>query len=247
MHVKKLYQVVSAILFLVMAFMVPYAQAAQITLTWTKPTTNANGTPLTDLAGYKIYYGQASRSYGPGIDMHNVNSFTLSNLEEGRTYYFAVTAYDFSGNESKFSNEKSVTIPPPNENDEVVLPPKTVTASAWQAPNAPANTRDGALNTRWSAAGDGQWVVYDLGSQMTVSQVAIAWYQGNQRRGFFAIEVSSNGTSWTEVYSGESSGKTLDLEPYGFAAVSARYVRIVGYGNTANPWNSLTEVKIYGR
>jgi F5/8 type C domain len=253
MHVRKLYQAISAILFLAMTFMVPYAKAAQVALTWTKPTTKANGTPLTNLAGYKLYYGRASGTYGPGIDVGNVTFFTLSNLEEGQTYYFAVTAYDSSGNESKFSNEKSVTIPPKrdvptppaDDNNSVALSPKTVTASASQVSNVPANTHDGNPNTRWSAEGDGQWIVYDLGSQMTVSQVAIAWYQGNQRQSSFAIEVSSNGTNWTEVYSGESSGKTVELEPYSFTAVAARYVRIVGYGNTANQWNSITEVEIY--
>ena len=46
----------------------------------------------------------------------------------------------------------------------------------------------------------------------------------------------------------EKDGVTKDLgelEPYAFADVTARYVRIVGHGNTANAWNSLTEVEIH--
>ena len=176
-----------------------------------------------------------------------MNSFTLSNLAAGQTYYFAVTAYDVYGNESKLSNEKSVTIPPANPGDDVVLSVQTVTASAWQDPNMPTNTLDGNLSTRWSADGKGQWIRYDLGAQRTVSQVAIAWYQGNQRRATFAIQVSLNGTSWTEVHRGSSSGTTLAPEAYAFADVPARYVRLVGYSNTINSWNSITEVKVSGR
>ena len=104
-----------------------------------------------------------------------------------------------------------------------------------------------SVKTRWSAKGEGQWIAYDLGAaQPTVSQVAIAWFKGNRRTAVFTIEVSMNGHDWTEVYSGGSSGKTRDLEPYAFAAVPARYIRLVGFGNDDNRWNSLTEVEIAG-
>lgn len=66
-----------------------------------------------DLAGYKIYWGLASRSYGTpvAVPLPHTPTATVSNLPTGRTYYFAVTAYDVSGNESGFSNEVSQTIP----------------------------------------------------------------------------------------------------------------------------------------
>ncbi len=84
--------------------------AGSVTLSWEAPATNEDGTPLNDLAGYKIYYGTSSRNYSFYINVGNVNSYTVYNLTEGVTYYFAVTAYDVSGNESKFSNEVSKTI-----------------------------------------------------------------------------------------------------------------------------------------
>jgi hypothetical protein len=49
--------------------------------------------------------------------------------------------------------------------------------------------RDGDLNTRWSAQGDGHSIVYDLGSAKNVGQVDIAWYRGNRRTTDFAIQV----------------------------------------------------------
>lgn len=79
-------------------------------LTWEAPTTNVDGTPLTDLAGYKIYYGVSSGEYTKVIIItDNITTYTIENLSSG-TYYFAVTAYDTAGNESAYSNEVSKTI-----------------------------------------------------------------------------------------------------------------------------------------
>src|ERR1700690_1811631 len=77
---------------------------SSVTLTWTPPTTNTDGTPLTDLAGYNVYYGTSSRSYGSPVNVGNAITYTVTNLTPG-SYYFAVTAYDTSGNESAYSNE----------------------------------------------------------------------------------------------------------------------------------------------
>jgi len=88
-----------------------YAFSAQATLTWNAPTTNIDGTPLTDIAGYKIYYGTASGNYSQTVDVGNLTNSGVSNLSDGTTYYFAVTAYDTSGNGSGYSNEVSKTTP----------------------------------------------------------------------------------------------------------------------------------------
>ena len=69
-----------------------------ITLAW-----NPNKEP--DLAGYKVYYGTASRKYGPGIDIGKVTSYSLIGLLKGQKYYISVTAYNKSGRESPFSKE----------------------------------------------------------------------------------------------------------------------------------------------
>lgn len=82
---------------------------AIVTLAWNAPTTNADGTPLTNLAGYKVYYGTASGSYTSTINVGKVTSYTINNLASG-TYYFAVTAYDTVGLESGYSNEAAKTI-----------------------------------------------------------------------------------------------------------------------------------------
>jgi hypothetical protein len=127
------------------------------------------------------------------------------------------------------------------------VPVCEVKASYYQDGHPPEHTIDGDLSTRWSAEGDGQWIEYDLCSTRNVGYVKIAWYRGDQRIAQFDIKVSSDGIVWSPVYSGESSGTTVDLELYDFNDVTARYVRIVGHGNTQNDWNSITEVEIYGR
>jgi len=122
-----------------------------------------------------------------------------------------------------------------------------ITASEYQEPNVPANTQDKSLETRWSASGyDGDWIKYDLGSTKTVAYLKIAWYLGDQRTADFDICVSSNDSDWTEVYSGTSGGATVELQDYDFSDVGARYVRVTGYGNSENHWNSITEVEIHG-
>ena len=60
-----------------------------------------------DLAGYWLYYGTASREYTQMIDVGNIIGFRLDQLQEGVTYFLALTAYDFDGNESGFSKEIS--------------------------------------------------------------------------------------------------------------------------------------------
>lgn len=76
-----------------------------IILDWDAPTTNADGTALTDLVGYKIHYGTASGVYDHSIDVGNVTTYALAGLTKGQTYYVVATAYDTSGNESGYSNE----------------------------------------------------------------------------------------------------------------------------------------------
>ena len=80
------------------------AQAAQVTLAW-----DANSEP--DLSGYKLYYGTSSGNYPNTISLGLVTTDTVTNLTDGVTYYFALTAFDAEGFESGKSNEVSYTPP----------------------------------------------------------------------------------------------------------------------------------------
>lgn len=74
---------------------------ATATLTW-----NANTD--SDLAGYRVYYGTSSRNYPNSISVGKVTSATVSGLTVGTTYYFALKAFDTSGNLSGYSAEVSI-------------------------------------------------------------------------------------------------------------------------------------------
>lgn len=63
-----------------------------------------------DLAGYRIYYGLSSRDYQQVVDVGKRIEHVIDNLLPGNKYYFAVTAYDSSGNESVFSDEVNITL-----------------------------------------------------------------------------------------------------------------------------------------
>lgn len=135
--------------------------------------------------------------------------------------------------------------PPPAAPVRFAVAARAVSASANDG-NLPANSVDGLTSTRWSANGDGQWIQYDLAAQKMVGMVKIAWYNGASRRSRFEIQVSSDGSNFSPVYSGESSGSTSGRETYDFTDVSARYVRILGHGNSSNLWNSISETEVYG-
>jgi hypothetical protein len=81
------------------------------TLSWTPPTTNTDGSPLTDLAGYKVYWGTSPGNYPNSTTLSNpgLSSYVVSNLAPG-TYYFVATAFNSSGAESSFSGVASKTI-----------------------------------------------------------------------------------------------------------------------------------------
>ncbi len=88
-------------------------------LSWTGPTTNSDGSFITDLAGYKIYMSTAPKSFSeknllmdvPTLDALGgmPEEFIAENLKNG-TYYFTITAYNSSGLESPPSQEVSKII-----------------------------------------------------------------------------------------------------------------------------------------
>lgn len=81
------------------------------TLSWAPPTQNEDGTALTDLAGYKIYYGVSEGNYPNEITINNpgVSSYVVDNLSPD-TYFFVSTAFNTSGVESDHSNVASKTV-----------------------------------------------------------------------------------------------------------------------------------------
>jgi hypothetical protein len=81
------------------------------TLSWSAPTENEDGTTLTDLAGYKLYWGTTPGTYTDSatIDNPSITTYVVDNLAPG-TYEFVATAYNADGVESRFSGTATKVI-----------------------------------------------------------------------------------------------------------------------------------------
>ena len=77
-----------------------------VTLSWLAPDANSDGTPLTNLAGYRIYYGNATGRYDHQLEITGAGTMSavIGNLTQG-SWYFAATALNSTGLESALSNE----------------------------------------------------------------------------------------------------------------------------------------------
>jgi len=75
------------------------------TLRWTPPTLNTDGTALTNLAGYRIYYGSSAATLTQMVQLNNpsLTTYTIGGLSDG-TKYFAIRAWNTNGGESVNSN-----------------------------------------------------------------------------------------------------------------------------------------------
>src|SRR6266487_1026138 len=76
------------------------SNAAELTLAWDPPSDGIT-------TGYIVLYGTAPHSYSQQVDVGNTTSYTVKNLLDGTTYYFAVRAYDATGATSDPSLEVS--------------------------------------------------------------------------------------------------------------------------------------------
>lgn len=89
----------------------PAPTVGAATLSWTAPDQNTDGSALTNLAGYRIYYGTSANDLDQVISISNVGitAYVVDDLTAG-TYYFSIRAYTSAGTESSLSNVVSDTI-----------------------------------------------------------------------------------------------------------------------------------------
>ena len=82
-----------------------------VTLNWTSPTTNTDGTPLTNLDAYRVFYGQTSRSYSKSVYVPAAatHSVVIEGLAAG-TWFFAIKSINTAGVASAYSGEVRVSL-----------------------------------------------------------------------------------------------------------------------------------------
>jgi F5/8 type C domain/Beta-1,3-glucanase len=120
---------------------------------------------------------------------------------------------------------------------------KPATASSSESADfSAAKAVDGDTGTRWSSTfSDPQWLQVDLGATAAISRVVLNWEPAYAKS--FQIQVSGNGTTWTNVYStttGAGGVQTLTVTG------SGRYVRLNGTARATAYGYSLWEFQVYG-
>jgi ABC-type glycerol-3-phosphate transport system substrate-binding protein len=87
------------------------ATADSVTLSWSAPTENTNGTALTNLSGYIIYYGTSAGAMTQTINVNTVGMLTyvVGNLSPG-SWYFQIVAVNSAGEQSNPSSTVSASI-----------------------------------------------------------------------------------------------------------------------------------------
>ncbi|MBN1409796.1 MAG: discoidin domain-containing protein, partial [Spirochaetales bacterium] len=119
---------------------------------------------------------------------------------------------------------------------------RPVTVSSTEANLPGSNAVDGNTGTRWgSDFSDPQWIMIDLGSTVSISRVVLRWETAYGRS--YQIQVSANGSSFTNIYSTTSgNGDVDDLSVSG----SGRYIRMYGTARGTGWGYSLWEFEVYG-
>ena len=112
----------------------------------------------------------------------------------------------------------------------------------------PENAIDGdsSQSSRWSSEGTAQEIIFDLAAAKTIGSLKIKWYLGAERQANFSIDTSTDQNTWQNVLpESTSSGRHSGFEQVNLTSSDARYVRIVGMGNSVNDWNSIVEVQAH--
>jgi parallel beta-helix repeat protein len=136
--------------------------------------------------------------------------------------------------------------PTPGTSGNVALR-KSVTYSSQQDTNPATNIVDGSTSTRWSAEGFPNWVRVDFGATYSVNKVEVAPYQSRAYK--YKVEVSTDGTNWTQVVdrSNNTTGSSLLTDT--FTARSARYARLTVLAPPSSytgGWASINEFRVFG-
>lgn len=78
---------------------------SSVTLQWLAPTTNNDGSNLTNLSGYTLYYGTSSTNLSGMVYIdEGLSTYEVAHLSPEESYYFAITSVNSQGVESDISN-----------------------------------------------------------------------------------------------------------------------------------------------
>ncbi|MBK1792736.1 discoidin domain-containing protein [Persicirhabdus sediminis] len=128
----------------------------------------------------------------------------------------------------------------------IELPIIAYSASNYQEGNPPANAFDNLLDTRWSSDETDASLTLTLEQEAVLESISLATFVGDTRVTYFDIESSLDGETWTALGSFQTSATTLEQESYPLPQVTAKFVKLIGKGNSNSAWNSYTEIDLLG-
>ena len=109
----------------------------------------------------------------------------------------------------------------------------------------PSNAIDDDANSKWTVTGTSHWISLDLGETRLVSQVRMSIFVGGVENFLYSIDVSTDNTNWSEVFSnGEIIQRSAWTEAT-FDIALARYVR-VNFTTTVSNYINLYDLEIHG-
>ncbi len=190
----------------------------------------------TDISGYKLSYGTASGIYPNVIDVGPITETSVTNLVEGTTYFFAVSAVNLAGVQSQYSAEISHYVRP--------LPPSS--SSGWTLTYVDSEDRQGYQakyafdldpttfwHTEWrtNAPPPPHEIQINLGTEQSIVGFHYlprqdAYSNGNV--GQFEFYVSLDGLNWGSPVATGEFANTRDQKEIRFAATTARFIRLRG-------------------
>lgn len=205
----------------------------QVGLGWASSpgTTSYNVKRATSYAGtYSVI-----ASNWPGLN------YTDTNLANGATYYYAVSALNPVGESTNSAPAAAVVGTLPRWT-------WTVSASVMASGNPPDNAIDGNINTRWSSGTqqtNGMWFQIDLGATTTFRGLVLdAGSSSSDYPRGYQVNVSNDGLNWGgAVATGSGSSAVTTIL---FANQNARYIRITQTGSASGLWWSIHELTVLG-
>jgi len=195
-----------------------------LTFTWSSPS----DVPISATSGSVI------RFLGPIVTEPKIIEFFL-NVSDGKL------------TKSETISVEILPYQPELETAEIL----TAEASSFKSPNNPFFAVDGNLNTMWSASGTDQWLIVELKDLFSIQHVKIAFQPDQEFESYFDLLASRDNLTWESVLTKTTScGFSGNLHVYDFpqslASKEFKYVKLMGLGNMINPWNYISEFKIFG-
>ena len=195
-----------------------------LTYSWIVP----NNVPVSSTTGSILKY------LGPVVSSSQTIEFTLS-VNDGKTI------------QSKVFSIEIFPYKPELEVAEI----SDIKASSFQPPYYAYNIIDGNIGTMWAANGDNQWLIVGLKHSFKVQHIKLAFLQGQKRESYFDILGSKDSINWEPILiKSASCFFSGDLQVFEFPPSKSEkefnYIKLIGLGNSADTWNYISELKIFG-